>query len=447
MLDSLHGSSWFSVLDQGKAYHQGFLDPESRPLTAFITPWGLYQWNRIPFGLSSAPAEFQRSMEDCLRGLRDVICQPYLDDNLVHSPSFDSHVEHIRAVLQRYQKHGVKLNPHKCDVFKRKVCFLGRMVSEDGYTMDPAEIAPVQALKDQPPSTVDNNPLTYVLTTAKLNATGHRWVGKLADFNFTIRYRPGKKNADADGLSRLPLDINQYMAQCTAEVKQDVIRAAVESAVLQRGNTLHVTTVVSKSAISLVQDATSLSAGKSLSQEDISVSQEKDAVIGRFLQHKAQDYLPKGRALKAEPPDIRILLRPWSKLQVNEDGVLYRRVNGREQLLLPKEHHDTVFRELHKEMGHLGAERTLGLIRERFYWPRMQSDVEHFVMHACECRKRKWPTKITRAPLTYPFKLVSIDFLHLQTCKHGYEYILVVMDHFTRFAQAYATKNKSAKTG
>uniref|UniRef100_A0AAV2JYX0 Uncharacterized protein n=1 Tax=Knipowitschia caucasica TaxID=637954 RepID=A0AAV2JYX0_KNICA len=58
------------------------------------------------------------------------------------------------------------------------------MVSEQGYTMDPAEIAPVQALKDNPPSTV-----------AKLNATGYRWVGELADFNFTIRYRPEKKRS------------------------------------------------------------------------------------------------------------------------------------------------------------------------------------------------------------------------------------------------------------
>ena len=66
----------------------------------------------------------------------------------------------------------------------------------------------------------DNNPLTYVLTTAILNATGLRWVGELSDFNFNIKYRPGASNTDADSLSRLPGYFEQYMASCTQAVSQ-----------------------------------------------------------------------------------------------------------------------------------------------------------------------------------------------------------------------------------
>lgn len=617
MLDSLTGSSWFSVLDQGKAYHQGFLDKESQPLTAFITPWGLYQWVRIPFGLSAAPAEFQRNMEDCLRGLRDVMCQPYLDDNLVHSSNFDDHIEHLRTVLQRYQEHGVKLSPRKCEVLKRKVRFLGRLVSGEGYTMDPAEVAPVLALKEKEPTTVgelrrvmgflsyyrtyipnfsriaqplyqllstssgqttrekvratpsarkkgnlppntpipwreshqqtlnslidklieppilgypdvtqpfvlhtdasqeglgavlyqrqnskmvvvgygsrtltppeknyhmhsgkleflalkwaicerfrdylyhaphfvvytDNNPLTYILSTAKLNATGHRWVGELSEFDFSIKYRPGKSNADADGLSRMPLDITEFMAQCSESVGQEVFSATVQGVKMQR-ETPSVWVTVPIETLDLVKDASAPPLAKPLTPEQIRGSQERDPIIGRVLHYRKENQHPSRRALKAEPTDVRVLMRQWTKLFVNEDGILYRKAGEKEQLVLPKEHHQTVFHELHREMGHLGVERTVNLIQDRFYWARMYSDIEHFVTQECECLKAKRPHKATRAPMTTivttrPFELVAIDFLHLETCKQGFEYILIVIDHYTGFAQAYATKNKSAKT-
>lgn len=76
------------------------------------------------------------------------MCQPYLDNNVVHSPSFEDNVNHIRAVLQRYQQHGVKLSPGKCEIFKRKERFLGCLMSVDGYTMDPAYVVPMHVLKD-----------------------------------------------------------------------------------------------------------------------------------------------------------------------------------------------------------------------------------------------------------------------------------------------------------
>ena len=118
---------------------------------------------------------------------------------------------------------------------------------------------------------------------------------------------------------------------------------------------------------------------------------------------------------------------------------------------MPKKSHALVYRELHDEMGHLGSERVFQLAKQRFYWPSMRNSIDYYTSRVCTCLNQRRPNVSTNAPLTnivttQPFELISIDFVHLERSVGGYEYILVIMDHFTRYVQAYATKNKSAHT-
>ena len=100
-------------------------------------------------------------------------------------------------------------------------------------------------------------------------------------------------------------------------------------------------------------------------------------------------------------------------------------------------------------MGHVGVERTANLIRDRFYWPKMLSDIE-LQLKSWQCLKSKTPSRKQYAPMghlssTAPFDMLPMDFLELDPAG-GYHYALVVIDHFTRFCQIYPTRNRLAKT-
>uniref|UniRef100_A0A8C5MH87 Gypsy retrotransposon integrase-like protein 1 n=1 Tax=Leptobrachium leishanense TaxID=445787 RepID=A0A8C5MH87_9ANUR len=137
------------------------------------------------------------------------------------------------------------------------------------------------------------------------------------------------------------------------------------------------------------------------------------------------------------------------------DEVVYRRgpsANAEEiqQLFLPTKHRESVLRSLHDEHGHLGAERTFKLVRDRFYWPCMRAEVESYCHSCLRCIQRKTlPTRT--APMSHlqsqgPMDLVCIDFLCLEPDATGQGNILIVTDHFTRYAQAFSTKDQRAPT-
>ena len=113
IFDGLGGQEYFSTLDMAKAYHQGYVGEEFRHYTAFSTPWGLYEWIRVPKGISNAPPAFQRFINQTLANLRDKVCVAYLDDILIYARTFEEHVYNLRLVLQRLKSQGIKLRADK----------------------------------------------------------------------------------------------------------------------------------------------------------------------------------------------------------------------------------------------------------------------------------------------------------------------------------------------
>ena len=135
-------------------------------------------------------------------------------------------------------------------------------------------------------------------------------------------------------------------------------------------------------------------------------------------------------------------------------GVLFRVIKDDEkkieQLVVPECYRSDILKGLHTDIGHPGIERCTRLIRERFFWPGMSNDIEEWIKKCDRCLRRKAATNI-RAPLmnvntSYPLELVCFDFLSLESSKGGFSSILVITDHYTKFAMAIPTKNQTAKT-
>ena len=136
-----------------------------------------------------------------------------------------------------------------------------------------------------------------MLSTAKLNATGYRWIAELADFHFKIRYRPGHCNIDADALSRLPY---QYQSSCTLETSLDTIHAIVNGVHAQEaGKTTWVAAVSTQTA-----DQDSNRTLHSLSLAEIADAQRQDPDISRVMELQKADKKPSYAAAKAETPSV-----------------------------------------------------------------------------------------------------------------------------------------------
>ena len=218
-----------STMDLSKGY-QVPLRPEDRPKTAFASQAGKYQFTKMPFGLKGAPSTFQRLMDVVLAPCAQF-ASAYIDDITIFSDSWEDHLQHLDQVLQCLQKAGLTAKPPKCFLATTSCSFLGHRVGGGRVALEEAKVAAiadrapngkslglagyyrrfVQSFAEKAALLTDCTKKEYpdkIKWTQDPNAEGSfwtkhltRWAMALQQYSFTVRYRPGKENGNADGLS------------------------------------------------------------------------------------------------------------------------------------------------------------------------------------------------------------------------------------------------------
>ena len=564
-LDTLEGCELFSTLDLRSGYWQVGLAPEDKEKTAFSIGTGLWQFTVMPFGLCNAPATFERLMENVLRGLSWEICLVYLDDIIVLGKSFTHHLENLEKVFERLRAANLKLNPKKCNLFRRQVNYLGHVVSDNGVAVDPAKIAaitnwPVPRDKHQVRSFLGlctyyrryvkgfaniAKPLTrlteekrtfhwdhecqasfeelknklssapilsyprpegkfvldtdasntaigsvlsqiqdgeekvigyfskalsapernYCVTRKELLAvvksiehfhkylygrrfllrTDHaalmwllrfkspegqvaRWIERLQEYDFESAHRAGTSHRNADALSRRPCDEECKHCSRQEEKQATVLRTTV--------------------AIDSWQDT------------EVSKEQDEDPDLKQIKQWKLSGQgRPTWQDVAPMSKNIKTYWAQWDSILV-DNGLLKRALENTEgdqrrlQLIIPKSKVPEVLRELHDGAsgGHLGVHRTLEKARERFYWANLKDDVLDWCRRCATCAASNGPTRKKKAPMKKynvgaPFERIAIDIAGpFPVTDEGNRYILVAMDYFSKWVEAYALPNQEAVT-
>ena len=538
-LESLTGAAHLSTFDMNSGFWQVPMAEESKQYTTFtLGSMGLYECESMPFGLCNAPPTFQRLMQNCLGELNLTYCLIYLDDVIVFSDTPNEHLRRMCVVFDCLRKHGLKLKPSKCEVFKSEINYLAHHVSQKGvlslkknlesiaqcppldtYTKVKSFVglvghyrhfikgfakiaAPLYDLTsgdnkdkksehvDLPPGAheafdhlkaaclqapilsfpdftkpflletdtskrglgavlpqkqadgwyhpiayashvmneteqrypsnkqeflalkwavteqfheylspygknrnefvvhTDNNPLTYIFSSANLDAAGQRWVARLTSYNFSLEYQKGKDNTVVDFLSwmneRLPdEEVQEYLNQ----IPHPGVKAVLDNAITPLEE-------CAEQGVRLTPDYQECSQELMIGARparlattnviDWKQEQKEDPVLYQVAKHlrvprdtfraallRVLDKKATAAYIKAkEQLLIKNGLLYWKTWQGQAKEVVF-------QFVVPQRHRSITLDGCHREAAHQGQRRSAALMQECFWWPGMTRDLRN----------------------------------------------------------------------
>ncbi|UYV78462.1 hypothetical protein LAZ67_16001480, partial [Cordylochernes scorpioides] len=502
IIDRLSQSKIYTILDVKNAYWHIPIDEKDRHKTSFVTQFGCYEWNRLPYGLKNAPSQFERIMKSVFTKHNIHYALNYFDDIIIHSKTYEEHIKHLDDILGIFKQEDIKLNLNKCKFLQKEIQFLGYTINSGKYTPNNTNIEAILKL---------NRP--YNIKTLQ------RFLGTINIYNkFIPHYAQIRAPLNELLLKNAPWLWSEKHEQAFQTLKNSLISQPVLY-IYDPSKPCH-----------LFTDASSLGVAGVLKQPDEQGILHPIGYFSRKLHPYEQNYtaseietlaiINSVQRFHTYLHNIHFTLHTdhlplkWIKNVKNPQGRLFRwslilsqysfdikhikGLNNIEADMLSrapvsfyltyndlKEHQSTeqissakikiqnglyiinrkgfkrayvpqtlrhkLLSKVHTKHGHIGTTQMTKIISPHYYWPHMSRDIANYTKHCETCQFNKSrDNRIVYGPLqqmpiaTHPNHIFSLDTLgglhNYGTTRHS---IHMIVDHHSRFLWAFPTKSVS----
>lgn len=484
---------YYGKIDLTSGYHQAPLSLQSCALTAFITIIGVYEWLRVPMGPKGAPAYFQEMIQTVvLAGLIYAICEAYLDDILVYAATPDELVARLRKVFERFRKHNLTINPEKCSLGMQEVEFVGHLLTASGITFTRERIDKVLNI---PPPKYEKDMKSFlgIINYFHDHIQNHSLLVHPLQ-QLILQYTPSKRiQWTTDALSAFT-KIKEAINACpTLSFINDTAPIYLHTDASDYGMGSYLFQVVEGKEVPIAFMSKSFDArecGWSTPEKECyaiyyslvkfeyllrdihftirtdhkNLTYMNDSVNRKVYNWKLKiqhfdfdiEYLP-GELNTVADGFSRILESKYNKnSEINntgEDSENAEYICIIDELKLDADTYNKISAVHNSVTGHHGVERTYDkLIQSGQHWFKMREHIKKYIKQCPACQKMNViKTPIHTHPFTVaaygPWERLNIDTIGpLSPDEEGNQYIIVIIDCFTRFVELHVTKDATAVT-